>query len=136
MSSSYNILCLSHDPAIIVEPEYRTPGEAETALRQGVDFEVPIGHPNCDLMIGRWSGSLIEVGCPPGQRRPGQRCCTHHSTTEWVGVAWLRILAAVHHYGDVRTKALTGDSHLRHWHPERLCRLRHLLGIDLTEEQP
>lgn len=133
MSSTYRVLCLSHDPALVVGDytSYQSPEEAEDAVRDGID-----GHSGCDLLIGRYSYPLIEVGCPPSHReRPGRYRCSIHGNTEWVDVAWLRILAHVHQSGNDQMRALTGDSRLRCWPWERLRRLRDELGIDLAEEQ-
>ena len=129
MSSVYRVLCLSHDPATIAG-EYDRPEAAADAITEGVD-----DHPRCDLLIGRYSYPLIEVGCPPftGDVRAGQHRCYPHSVTEWADVAWLRILAAVHEFGDERMQALAGETQLVHWSRERLRRLREQLGIDLPE---
>ncbi|HEY9372554.1 hypothetical protein [Streptomyces sp.] len=131
MSSVYRVLCLSHDPALaLTEVEYSRPESAATDIASGID-----GHQECDLLIGRYSYPLVEVGCPPatGPERSGQRRCYSHSTTEWVDVAWLRILAAVHQSGTENMRALSGDARLTHWSPERLQRLRYELGIDADE---
>jgi hypothetical protein len=129
MSSTYRILCLSHDPALSFG-EYSTPGTAEAAIRVGIDE-----HPRCDLLIGRYSYPLIEVGCPPttGHDRPGRRRCHPHSTTEWVDVAWLGLLAVTHQSGSEELAALAGGPAMAHWPWERLRRLRDELGIDSTE---
>ncbi|MFI6296823.1 hypothetical protein ACIBEJ_34900 [Nonomuraea sp. NPDC050790] len=130
MSSTYRIPCISHDPALVAG-EYDTPDAAERAIRDGID-----DHPQCDLLIGRYSYPLIEVGCPPttGPDRSGRHPCLPHSATEWVDVAWLRILATVHHSGDDQMQALARDSHLAHWPLERLRRLRDQLSLDLAEQ--
>lgn len=130
MSSVYRVLCLSHDPAVITEAEYGRPETAAAAINAGVE-----GHPNCDLLIGRYSYPLIEVGCPPSARpeRSGQHRCYPHSMTEWVDVAWLRILAAVHQSGTEHMRNLAGETRLAHWSWERLRRLRNELSIDLPE---
>lgn len=130
MSSVYRVLCLSHDPAIVTGDEYSRPDPAVAAIVSGID-----GHQGCDLLVGRYSYPLIEVGCPPtiGPERAGRRRCYSHSTTEWVDVAWLRILAAVHQSGTERMRALARESRLGCWSWERLRRLRDELSIDLTE---
>ncbi|TYB69692.1 hypothetical protein FXF51_05895 [Nonomuraea sp. PA05] len=131
MSSVYRVLCLSHDPAIILsEVEYHRPEAAVSDIAAGID-----GHAECDLLIGRYSYPLIEVGCPPatGPERSGRPRCSTHSTTEWVDVAWLRILLAVHRNGTKEMQELVGATQLRHWSYERLRRLRDELGIDADE---
>ncbi|MFB4280820.1 hypothetical protein ACBJ59_36410 [Nonomuraea sp. MTCD27] len=134
MSSIYRILCVSHDPALDYG-EYNTPEEAETAIREGDS-----SHRQCDLLIGRYSYPLIEVGCPPntGPQRSGRHRCFTHSLTEWVDVVWLRLLAAAHQADTEQMRALAGERRLAHWSPERLRRLRDELGIDLPEptDQP
>ena len=51
MSSTYYVLCLSHDPAITVNDSgYSSPEAAEEAIRDRAS-----GHEACDLMIGRYS---------------------------------------------------------------------------------
>jgi hypothetical protein len=105
------------DPAIaITEVEYSRPEPAAAGIASGID-----GHRDCDLLIGRYSYPLVEVGCPPtiGPERTGRRRCYAHSVTEWVDVAWLRILA--------------GETQLAHWPWERLRRLRDELNINVSE---
>ncbi|RAJ53807.1 hypothetical protein K388_05594 [Streptomyces sp. KhCrAH-43] len=50
MSSTYYVLCLSHDPAIL-STEHRTPGDAAETIKTGSDL-----HPGCDLVIEEVSG--------------------------------------------------------------------------------
>ncbi|MER7361879.1 hypothetical protein [Nonomuraea wenchangensis] len=130
MSSVYRVLCLSHDPAIATAAEYNRPEPAVAAIAEGID-----GHEHCDLLIGRYSYPLIEVGCPPatGSGRAGQYRCGIHSATEWTDVAWLRILLAVHRNGTKEMQELAGTAELRHWPYERLRRLRDELGIAVGE---
>lgn len=130
MSSVYRVLCLSHDPAITTEAEYNRPEPAIAAIASGVDC-----HRDCDLLIGRYSYPLIEVGCPPttGPERAGRQSCYAHSVTEWVDVAWLRILAAVHQSGTEDMRTLAGEAQLAHWSWERLRRLRDELDIDVSK---
>jgi hypothetical protein len=136
VSSVYRVLCLSHDPATaITEVEYSRPEPAAADIASGID-----GHQDCDLLIGRYSYPLVEVGCPPtsGPERAGRRRCYAHSVTEWVDVAWLRILAAVHQSGTEDMRNLAGETRLAHWSWERLRRLRGELNIDVSEpaDQP
>lgn len=131
MSSIYRVLCLSHDPAITTEAEYGRPEQAAAAIAEGI-----VGHADCDLLIGRYSYPLVEVGCPPttGPERADRHRCSLHSVTEWVDVAWLRILAAVYQSGDETDRGparrLADETRLAHWSRERLRRLRNELGID------
>lgn len=130
MSSTYRILCLSHDPALTFG-EYDSAGDAEAAVRAGVDE-----HPRCDLLIGRYSYPLVEVGCPSSVGREGAAPDRHgvHSGTLWVDAVWLRILASVQQSGTEQMRALTGDSRLSCWQRDRLRRLREELGLDVRED--
>lgn len=128
MSSTYRILCLSHDPAIATG-EYSSPEAAAAAIVEGVEE-----HQQCDLLIGRYSYPLVEVGCPPTlAKRASQHRCYLHAGTEWVDAAWLRILAAVHQSGDDKMRALANDTHLSHWPWERLRRLRDELHFAVAD---
>ena len=127
MSSSYSILCLSHDPAIIVG-EYSGPKPAADAISTGID-----GHPGCDLLIGRYSYPLVEVGCPPTPKRTGRPPCWMHADTEWVDVDWLRLLAAAYRSQDEAVRSATQAGEFRCWTWERLRRLRVELGITVKE---
>mgnify|MGYP001600286168 CR=1 FL=1 len=133
MSSTYSVLCLSHDPAIIVhDPGYNRPEQAEAAIATGIT-----GHPHCDLMIGRYSYPLVELGCPDSRHQPplvptGRGC--YHSGTQWTDTEWLLLLAAAYQSSDpdVRKAATDGRHGCLPW--ERLRRLRDELGI--TVHQP
>ena len=134
MSSTYSILCLSHDPAIIVhDPGYNRPEQAEAAIHDGIN-----GHETCDLMIGRFSYPLVEVGCPrsadqPESLRPGVLRC-YHGGTKWAEKEWLILLAAAYQSDDqaVRKAVKAGSHSCLPW--ERLRRLRVELGITLKED--
>lgn len=135
MSSTYYVLCLSHDPAITVnDPGYNRPEDAEEAIRDGVT-----GHEQCDLMIGRYSYPLVELGCPStrGRSTPprpnGIACC--HGSTDWTDRDWLWILAAAYQSSDPAMMAAVERGHQRQCLPwERLRRLRVELGIDMKEQ--
>lgn len=84
MSSAYRLLCLSHDPALVIDIELdrdTVPADDHPALE---------GHQGCDLAMGRFSYPLIEVGCLPYS--PGCKGC--HRTTNRTDSDWLRLLAA------------------------------------------
>lgn len=133
MSSTYSVLCLSHDPAIIVhDPGYNRPEQAEAAIHNGIN-----GHEQCDLMIGRYSSPLVELGCPrsadqPEHLRPGVLRC-YHGSTMWTDSEWLRLLAAAYQSNDpdVRQAVKDGRHACLSW--ERLRRLRVELGITVKE---
>lgn len=123
MSSTYRILCLSHDPAT-THGEYRSPNDAQTAIAVGVD-----GHPNCDLLIGRFSYPLVEAGCPASRHQPAKlRCC--HGGTVWADADVLRLLAAGYQSQDEAVRAAMKQFEFRCWSWERLRRLRDELGFD------
>lgn len=132
MSSSYRILCMSHDPAI------------EAAEPHGVDEAVDMaiarfeGHPDCDLVVARYSGGLVELGCPAMGNPDGTPARNRHSgwhrDTVWGDAALLRIAAAVIEteadgHAEVLTAALKRLPMC--WSAERLHRLRHVLGVAL-----
>ncbi|WP_314411403.1 hypothetical protein [Streptomyces sp. DSM 40484] len=120
MSSNYAALCLSHDPAIIVhDPGFNRPEQAEEAIRAGIN-----DHRNCDLLIGRFSYPLIEVGCPG---IPGGGCS--HRSTEWVDSGWLRVLAHARAAGAL-PPAVASHHDLHCWTEQRVWRLREELGLE------
>lgn len=131
MSSTYRLLCVSHDPALTFG-EYDSPEQAETAIREGVG-----DHPRCDLLIGRYSYPLIEVGCPSTAGRGDTVRGVHgvHLTTEWVDAGWLHLLAVVQESGSESMRALTQTPMMRCWTRERMRRLRDELGLTLDDTE-
>jgi hypothetical protein len=90
VSSTYNILCVSHDPAILIETDEQKPAVViERVLGAGVP-----GHPGCDLMVGRYSYPLIELCCvgfpfnAVNRPHPGW-----HRDPEWAEAGLLRVAA-------------------------------------------
>jgi hypothetical protein len=133
VSSQYKILCLSHDPAIeVTTPEWYRPEQAEEAIRAGVE-----GHENCDLMLGRYSYPLIELGCPstiPSQSRTGAHKCYGHGSTRWIGVEWVALLFHAQRQPDGSAlRGLAGAGEFRCFSPERLRRLRVEMGHGWAE---
>jgi hypothetical protein len=134
VSSNYSVLCLSHDPAIIVhDPGFNRPEQAEAAIRDGI-----AGHGQCDMMIGRFSYPLVELGCPNSgdqaqSLRPGVLRC-FHAGTQWIDKEWLLLLAAAYQSSDpaVREAVKAGNHSCLPW--ERLRRLRVELGITVKEQ--
>ncbi|MEU9557987.1 hypothetical protein [Streptomyces fumanus] len=125
MSSTYRLLCVSHDPALI-EGEYASSTEAEEALVGGLE-----GHQQCDMLIGRFSYPLVEVGCPASRHQPATlRCC--HGGTEWADADWLRLLAAGYQSSDPGVTATVARLRLPCWPWDRLRRLREELGFVVT----
>lgn len=77
MSSIYRPICLSHSPALVL-PAIEGPNSPPSAE-----------HTHCDLVIGRWSGGLIELGCVP---RTTALHPNTHANIEWMRAKWLRLL--------------------------------------------
>ncbi|MGW3321104.1 hypothetical protein [Streptomyces virginiae] len=127
MSSTYYILCLSHDPAT-VEGECHTAEEAEQRIADGLET-----HPNCDLAISRHSGAVCEVGCHASKHRKTNLRC-YHGGTLWTDADWLLLLAAAHQTTDPTVAAVAARAGHRCWPPERLQRLR--LELDLPAAVP
>ncbi|MFZ3473127.1 hypothetical protein ACODT3_10665 [Streptomyces sp. 4.24] len=122
MSSTYYILCLSHDPAT-TEGESYTFEEAEQRVTAGLET-----HPNCDLAISRSSGSIVEVACLTSKDRKADLHC-YHSGLIWADANWLRLLAAAHQSTDPAVRDVATKRGHRCWPPERIQRLR--LELDL-----
>ncbi|MFD7609682.1 hypothetical protein [Streptomyces sp. NPDC059828] len=121
MSSTYRILCLSHDPAVL-HGEYRTPEDATQHITEGVE-----GHPACDLLIGRYSYPLVEAGCPASRHQPAKLTCRHGDTV-WAQSDVLRLLVAAYQSHDEIVRAAVKPFEGRCWTQERLHRLRDELG--------
>jgi hypothetical protein len=120
MSSIYRLICLSHDPGLELETEWQSGSDgrriAETVLRTiSTDYatEELAQHAHCDLVIGRYSYPIIQVGYLTHRVNP----------VSWIDAEWLRVLVeAVVRHG-------TGDQLTmpQGWTPERCRRIRHLL---------
>lgn len=132
MSSTYRILCLTHDPAIIIDTpdDWNRPEPAEEAIQAGL-----AEHPHCDLVIGRYSYPLVELGCPATRDQPANLPCCHGST-QWTGKDWLLLLAAAYQSDDPAVRQAVKDGGHYCLPPERLNRLRHELGITDTPSPP
>jgi len=119
MSSSFELLCVSHTPAIGAAGELPTADDAARRIAAGLPE-----HPHCDLIIARRSGGLVEFGCPPTAGRSG-RC--YHSSVRWVDVEWLRLLAAGYQVPDVPVVADAVAQVPRCWTPARVASIVSLL---------
>ncbi|MEC4016108.1 hypothetical protein [Streptomyces sp. H27-D2] len=127
MSSSYHVLCLSHDPSIIASEYGHRPEPALEAITAGID-----GHTGCDLVVGRYSYPLVEVGCPATRDQPAKlRCC--HGGPQWIDRDWLRLLAAGYQTTDPLVDAAVKKVSGLCWPWERLRRLRFELEVELRE---
>ncbi|MFJ3839435.1 hypothetical protein ACIPY6_28565 [Streptomyces sp. NPDC090054] len=125
MSSTYYILCLSHDPAT-VEGECYTPEEAEQRIAAGLDT-----HPNCDLAISRHSGAVVEIACATSKHRKVDLRC-YHGGLAWIDADWLRLLAAARHSADPVVRMISATAGHICWPPERIQRLRLELDLPTT----
>lgn len=108
MSSSYESLCLNHNPALASRGSFNSP---EGALDHARDER----HPRCDILIGRWSGALIEVGCPPTEPGSVRWHPGAHRDWEWVDMAWLRLAAAVWRLDPCPEPVVAALAGLRGW---------------------
>jgi hypothetical protein len=121
VSSTYNAICLSHDPGILIGPDltYDEANGLNVRARFG-------GHERCDLVAGRYSYPLIEVACL-GIQLPGPTGCkAYHSNVKWIDRDWLRLLATAG--PDVHPEAMRALSEHGCWPLERVHRLRVELG--------
>lgn len=125
MSSSYHLLCMSHDPVIVIDIGATSPGQALTAVADRSAFQSLAEHPHCPLMIGRYSYPLIELCCP------GSQHSTHPNANEWADASLLRValLAAMRCPSDDAVVQALARLH-RCWEPKRLDRLRFELGVE------
>lgn len=129
MSSTYYTLCLSHDPAIRIDREHRSAGEALDAIAAGIEE-----HPDCDLLVGRYSAALVEVACPPTRDQRNVPRCLAHGGPVWASAELLRLLATACNTGDGAVRAATAVNAFRHWTPQRIHRLRTQLDIHGLDE--
>lgn len=126
MSSTYRVLCLSHDPAIVAaDGDWNRPEFAEAAIREGIE-----GHETCDLLLGRYSYPLVEVGCPANPKRDDGLACGWHSRTQWVDRGWLQLLYLAQHEPSGKLLAGVKDqTRFRCWTPQRLHRIADDLDV-------
>jgi hypothetical protein len=131
MSSTYHLLCLSHDPAIIIGHEF-TFAEIKTVTREHEALEE---HPGCDIAAGRFSYPLIEVGCFGLTMTGTTGCKSYHSRLDWTDSDWLRLLQEATATSVVSAKTLAPLQ--RCWPAKRLRLLRGELGVpDLPAATP
>jgi hypothetical protein len=134
MSSTYRVLCLSHDPAMVAaDGDWNRASMAEEVIAAGVE-----GHEQCDLLIGRYSYPLVEVGCPASKDRRFKHPCVHGGT-QWVDVAWLALLAVAQQdpsraEAPSALRVVAREAGARCWSPERVRRLGPALGVTAAAE--
>lgn len=132
MSSLYRVLCVSHDPAILIDrAEWATASELEAALADVAGCELLQGHERCDLLGGRYSYPLIEVYCPPARddvpRQPRQPW--HPHSGHWVDAAFLRLALAAQVEWPAQDLAKEPYFVPGCWSSDRVRRLRLELGM-------
>lgn len=86
MSSTYRAICLAHNPAIVDNADWTNWPPLSAAIADP-HSGIRRHHPTCRLLIGRWSGALVEVICPAGHTP------CHPTSDETVDASWLRLLA-------------------------------------------
>jgi hypothetical protein len=119
MSSSYYLLCLSHDPAFRIM-------EIDPKSEISSYDDLPELHPNCDLLTVRVSGAPIEFGCL-GRLVTGS--CRGHEEANWVKADWLRILAIAQDARAEEVRRIRERPDLRCWDFGRIYRLRNYLEL-------
>jgi hypothetical protein len=127
MSSTYSLVCVSHNPATW-DSDHHSDDAAAAAQRSTLDT-----HPRCDLLIARVSGGLVEVGCPPTRDQRGGHPCRTHTGIEWARVELLRLLAAAHLSDDAAVRKLAAQFPCWSW--ERLRTLAADLGLPVGGER-
>jgi hypothetical protein len=132
MSSDYDVLCVSHTPAIRIEID-EGGGRPETAIEVVRTSQLG-GHPNCDLLVGRWSGALIEIACPgmngrPGDGQPHFHAGGWHRDAIWADAGLLHVAAVAVELAenDVRIEAAVKALPMC-WTPDRLRSLAERLA--------
>lgn len=128
MSSSYHLICASHNPAITIGSEWRSPHDALAAAATRNTGDAFIEHPACDLLVARLSGDWVEFACPGGDSCPYHR----HDIDTWTDRGWLRLLHAAHRRGD----DISNHDLPRCWTRDRVLRLGALLHVETTGEKP
>ncbi len=136
MSSDYKILCVSHDPAIVIESDawHSSTGGRQRVIEIAAD---PVGrdetsvHATCDLLVGRYSYPLIEVACPPSLRQNVnyRHSYSHPHEGRWVDAAWLRLLYHAYACNDPAVLDAAGRAGYSCWTALRINRLRIELGL-------
>jgi hypothetical protein len=112
MSSSYYILCMSHDPATVVSES----STEQTAIELvGEGFET---HPSCDFLVMRVSGAPVEFTCT------GDTAACLHSHEQTADADWLRVMQKLEELASAETEIMRRRHTLKCWSKERMHRLR------------
>jgi hypothetical protein len=125
VSSTYRVLCLSHDPAIIVTDEWEPlewNNEDEPIAAVAKRLGSLASHAKCDLMVGAYSTPLVQVACPPNEKH-------WHKEPVWMDANWLKLMAAAMIEPNDAVNTVLDRFH-GCWNPERVRRLRVLLSVE------
>ena len=138
MSSDYFLLCLNHDPAIRIDAISRQRDEAMAVASDPASYGDLDSHQHCDLVVGRFSWPLVEVGCPasPQQAERRHSGCYHPHNPTWLDAKWLRLLLAVSvdKQLDPETAKALERFQFGCWPIDRLTRLRDELGVAIPQQ--
>ena len=107
VSSTWNLICLSHDPAIRLDGyDFADWHSVERATRE---HEALASHQTCDIIAGRYSGGLVELGCFGAIKGNGlsPQCSGYHNGVIWYKADVLRLVHAVYQQ---RSKAISGSA--------------------------
>ena len=117
MSSTYKLLCLSHDPAMVISDDdicnEFTPNRNHPALED---------HVNCDIMIGAYSYPLVRVGCLGTQMEGISGCLGHHCSTNWIDIDWIQLLHVLYN-SEIPEIEWKNDNNFRCWTKQRVQRI-------------
>lgn len=132
MSRTYSLFCLNHSPALLIGGEgWPSPEPAiEAVLERRKHAWLMEQHPECDLLVGEYSGGLTEVCCPA---KRGVLAHKTHSDPVWIDKEWLILLhAALRAPQDRFISYAVAELTRTHpcWTFERLVQLAPHLGID------
>lgn len=124
MSSTYRPICLSHNPAIELDIAWHS-GNNGLIVGEQLTREGFSSHPDCDIILGKYSYPLIEVGCI------GHRNKTFsHEDTKWIDAEWIALLIKARKNNiQLPYPIMTGC-----WNPERVKGLTYLLPHYLEED--
>jgi hypothetical protein len=131
MSSVYRLLCMNHDPALALDHTWTSAEEAIAAALEPAIYDWLVeDHGKCDLLVGRYSASLVEVCCPASREHGGHG---RHSDSKWIDRDWLVLLHAARTApADPALREAIDDLARGHscWTWERVDRLAAELGIE------